>query len=226
MNEMDNFFKKYFGVLFQSQTYLNLVYLLLSFPLGLFYFIFLVTGVSVGVATIIPLVGLLVLVAVFAVSWAFTAFERAQAITLLRVNIPPMGKPIEANAGFWDRIKAYLTNPVTWKGLLYLFCKFPLGIINFTLVVVVISISLALIAAPLAYSWATYDFGFTVINSLSDALLVTIVGLLLTPAGLHLLNYLTRLQGEFARVMLGQASNESIQPIPPSAPNPPVQPAA
>lgn len=216
MDNMDNFLKKYFKVLLQSQTYLNLVYLLLSFPLGLFYFVFLVTGVSVGVATLILVVGILILAAVFAASWALTAFERVQAITLLRVKIPPMDKPIEESAGFWTRLKAYFTNPVTWKGLLFLFSKFPLGVINFTLVVTVFAVVLALVAAPLAYPWATYDLGFTVINSLSDALLVMIVGLLLAPAGFHLLNFLTRLQGEYARVMLGQSSYESGQSIIPA----------
>lgn len=218
MDNMDNFLKKYFKVLLQSQTYLNLVYLLLSFPLGLFYFVFLITGVSVGVATLILVVGLLILAAVFAASWALTAFERVQAITLLRVKIPPMDKPIEESAGFWARMKAYFTNPVTWKGLLFLFSKFPLGVINFTLVVTILAVILALVAAPLAYPWATYDLGFTVINSLSDALLVTIVGLLLAPAGFHLLNFLARLQGEFARVMLGQASYESGQAVTPAPP--------
>ena len=35
---------RYFGVIVRGQTYLNLVYLALAFPLGLFYFVFLVTG--------------------------------------------------------------------------------------------------------------------------------------------------------------------------------------
>ncbi len=226
MNDFDSFAKRYFGVIVRSQTYLNLIYLLLSFPLGIFYFVFLVTGLSLGFPLIIVWVGILILAAVFATSWGLTAFERGMAISILHVKIPPMSRPTQPSAGFWQRIKEYLTNPVTWKGLLYLFCRFPLGILNFTLVVTVLAIVLAMIAAPFTYSWATYDLGFMVVNSLSDALLVLIVGVILAPAGLHLLNFLTRIQGEFARVMLGQAGYEVNPPAAPIAAQTVEQPAA
>ncbi len=213
MNDMDRYFKTYFGVWLQSQTYLNLAYLLLSFPLGLFYFVFLITGLSIGVPLIILLVGVLILAAVLAASWALAAFERVQAESLLRVKIPPMARPGDPNAGFWQRVRDYLTNPVTWKGLLYLVCKFPLGIINFTLVVTVVSVVLAMVAAPFIYPWATIDLGFTVVNSLTDALMLTVIGVLLAPAGLHLLNFLARIQGEFARVMLGLPAHQVSAPV-------------
>lgn len=219
MNGFDQLMKKYFEVLVRPQSYSNLLYLLLSFPLGIFYFVFLVTGLSLGFPLIILIVGIFILAAVFAATWGMTVFERGLAISLLHVKIPPMAKPSAPNAGFWQRVKDYLTNPVTWKGLLYLFCRFPLGIIDFTLVVTILAVVLAMIAAPLAYPWATYDLGFTVVNSLSDAFLVMIIGLLLAPAGLHLLNFLARLQGEFARVMLGQASYEEVPPSDPTIPD-------
>lgn len=218
MNDFDQLMKKYFEVLIRPQSYSNLLYLLLSFPLGIFYFVFLVTGLSLGFPLIILIVGIFILAAVFAATWGMAAFERGLAISLLHVKIPPMAKAGAPDAGFWQRVKDYLTNPVTWKGLLYLFCRFPLGIINFTLVVTVLAVVLAMIAAPLAYPWATYDLGFTVVNSLSDAFLVMIIGLLLAPAGLHLLNFLARLQGEFARVMLGQAGYEEVPPSAPTIP--------
>lgn len=206
MNDMDRWIKNYFLVVARPQTYLNLVYLLLSFPLGLFYFIFLVTGFSLGIPLVILVVGAFILAAVLAASWAMAAFERVLAISLLHVKILPMEKASASTASFWQRVKDYLTNPVTWKGMLYLFCRFPLGVINFSLVVTILAVAVGLIAAPLIYPWATYDLGFAVINSLSDSLLVMVFGLLVTPAGLHLLNFLTHVQGEFARVMLGQAS--------------------
>jgi hypothetical protein len=216
MNDFDQFMKKYFGVFLLSQTYLNLIYLILSFPLGLFYFIFLVTGASIGFALAILVIGVLILAAVFAASWGMVSFERVLATSLLHVKIPPMEKPSASSDGFWVRVKDYLTNPVTWKGLLYLFCRFPLGIINFSLVVSFFAALLGMIAAPFIYQWATYDLGFLVVNSLSTALLVSLIGILLVPAALHLLNFMARIQGEFARVMLGQASYEEQSPAPAS----------
>ncbi|GAP14808.1 putative sensor [Longilinea arvoryzae] len=226
MNDFDDFIKNYFGVIVRPQTYLNMLYLFLSFPLGIFYFVFLVTGLSLGFPLIILWVGILILAAVFAASWGLTAFERGLAISILHVRIPPMARPTQPSAGFWQRIREYLTNPVTWKGMLYLFCRFPLGIINFTLAVTFLAIILGCVAAPFTYSIATYDFGFMVVNSLSDALLVMILGLVLAPAGLHLLNFVTRIQGEFARVMLGQASFEENSPAAPAASQTVDQPAA
>jgi hypothetical protein len=44
MNSFTNILVKFFGVAARSQTYLNLLYLFLAFPLGLAYFIFLVTA--------------------------------------------------------------------------------------------------------------------------------------------------------------------------------------
>jgi len=43
----------FFGVVADPQSYLNIFYLLLAFPLGIAYFVFLVTGISVGTGLII-----------------------------------------------------------------------------------------------------------------------------------------------------------------------------
>jgi hypothetical protein len=211
MNDVNPWMRKYFGVVSRPQTYLNLVYLLLSFPLGILYFTFLVTGVSLGLPLIFFLVGVIILAAVVTVSWHMVSFERSMAISLLHIKIPPMSNEVSQPGTFWQRVRNTLVNPVTWKGLLFLLCKFPLGIINFVLVISILALVLVLLAAPFIYPWATYDLGFTVVNSLTEALLLTITGLLITPSGFHLLNYLARIQGEFARVMLGQYMSGSVQ---------------
>ena len=43
----------FFGVVADPQSYLNIFYLLLAFPLGIAYFVFLVTGISVGTGLIV-----------------------------------------------------------------------------------------------------------------------------------------------------------------------------
>src|SRR5438309_5628057 len=54
---------RFFGVVILPQTYLNLTYLLLAFPLGTAYFILLVTGFSLGLGLMVTLVGVPVLLA-------------------------------------------------------------------------------------------------------------------------------------------------------------------
>ena len=154
MNEK-SFFEKFYGVFAKSATYLNLAYLYLTFPLGIAYFVFLVTGWSLGIGLAIIWIGLLVLALVFAVSWGLTAFERWLSAGLLRVDIPPMKRPTDSSAKFWERLKAWFSNPVTWKGMLYLLIKFPLGIFNFTVATTVLATSFSLLVAPpgAAHSW-------------------------------------------------------------------------
>ncbi|MEE8442664.1 MAG: sensor domain-containing protein, partial [Dehalococcoidia bacterium] len=59
----------FFGVVADPQSYINIFYLFLAFPLGIGYFVFLVTGISVGFGLLIIWVGVPILVLVLAGSW-------------------------------------------------------------------------------------------------------------------------------------------------------------
>ena len=65
------------GVAVDPRSYVNIFYLLLSFPLGLFYFVFLVTGISLGVGLTIIWVGIPILLLVLGGSWLLCKLERA-----------------------------------------------------------------------------------------------------------------------------------------------------
>ena len=78
----------FFGVIAEPQSYINILYLLLGLPLGIAYFVFLVTGISVGAGLIIIWVGVPILALVLAGSWAICEFERILAVTLLKEEIP------------------------------------------------------------------------------------------------------------------------------------------
>ena len=86
----------FFGVVAEPRSYLNIVYLLLAFPLGTFYFVFLVTGLSLGFGLIITLVGIPILLLVLSGSWVLCRFERQVAITLLN----EANSSITATSGF------------------------------------------------------------------------------------------------------------------------------
>jgi hypothetical protein len=208
MDKTNNLLVKVFGVAIRPQTYLNMLYLLLAFPLGLFYFIYLVVGLSLGIPLIIIWIGLLILPAVLAGWWIFAAFERQLAIWLLLVNIPPMSRPIPGEVSTWERIKAYLTNPVTWKGLLFLFAKFPLGILSFVVLVTSIALTGAFLTAPLTFYFFPIDVWLWGnlhwrLDTLPEALLGCLIGLILLFISMHILNGLAWVSGQFARLMLG-----------------------
>src|SRR5260370_2161953 len=85
--------KRFLHVLIEPRSYLNALYLLTAFPLGLTYFAVLVTGALVGSLLAGVLVGLLILLAVLVAAWGFSLFERELAIWLLAFDLPPLPLP-------------------------------------------------------------------------------------------------------------------------------------
>ncbi len=227
MSRNSNLFSKFFGVIAESQTYLNYLYLFLAFPLGLIYFIFLVVGISVGLATLILWVGLLVLLIVVGGWWLLAGFERVMAISLLHVNIPPMTTPKSEKAQTsLEKLGAFLSNPVTWKGLIFLLLKFPLGILSFTVLVALTTITLVLITSPFTYHFVQPEiwlWGGTVmtIDTLGEAFIGMIIGFFMIFISLHIFNGLAWLSGKIAQFLLGNpqpvlaaASAQAVVPEP------------
>lgn len=224
METQKNPFLNFFAVVARGQTYLNALYLLLSFPLGVFYFIFLVTGLSAGIPLVIVWVGLLVLALVYAAWYGFIVFERQMAIGMLREQIPPISYQDLSGKSLWQKFTATVTNPVTWKGLLYLFAKFPLGMFSFIVMVTLLSISAAFVGLPFYYQYVTSDVSITLngvyyfnpallMDTLPEALVGCLIGILLILVSLHLFNGLAWVSGKFARVMLGSFSPAPLAPV-------------
>ena len=211
----------FFGVAGDPQSYLNMVYLLLGLPLGVAYFMILVTGISVGFGMVVIWVGVPILVLVLLVSWAMCQFDRVLTISLLKEDIPPVtrgdrdGQPAAGGPslsveerlfiGVWRRLKAHLSDRLTWTGMLYLLLRFPAGIATFTIAVALITVTGALLGAP-AYYWVDdgIDLGIWQVDVLWEALLLTLAGIPAVFVALHLMNETALLSGRMARVMLGK----------------------
>src|SRR4030095_2034841 len=87
-NPVLNALGRFFGVLIEGRSYLNLLYVWLAFPLGLAYFILLVTGFSVGIGLGILWIGLGILFALMLAVWGLEGLERILAIGLLGAAVP------------------------------------------------------------------------------------------------------------------------------------------
>jgi hypothetical protein len=199
--------ERFFQVALEGQTYLNILYLLLAFPLGLAYFIILVTGFSLGFGLAVIWIGLLILALMVAVWWIMAVVERQLAIWLLHEQVPPMSRPTSSGQDLWARAKSHLANPVTWKSLVYLFVKFPLGILSFVVVVTCLSLSAGLIAAPFLHPYGALELGVWRIESQSQAWFVAVIGVVVALLSMHLMNGLAWVSGRLARLMLGNASS-------------------
>ncbi len=184
--------KNVFGVVARPGTYGNLLYLLLAFPLGLIYFVLLTTGISLGLGLYLIVVGLPLMVLVLMLWRQLVKLEQLQARWLLGQEVRP--EPILRWAEVkraWPWFRARLSSGLTWKGLGFLFLKFPLGLGAFVLLVVMLSVSLALVTAPILHKHGLVnvdDVSLLVIGSPWQAASIVLFGLLLLVLSLHLFN--------------------------------------
>lgn len=206
--------KRFFGVIVRGQSWLNLFYLLLAFPVGLFYFIFLTVGISMGIGMAIIWIGIPILLVMVAAWWSFAAFERFQARYLLGVDMPPSPRPWEQAEGVLARLRAHFGSASTWKDLLFLFLKFPLGVFSFTVAVAFLALSDGLLLAPLYYRFVPtsythgvhdgIDIAFAHIDTLWKALIAMPVGALALILSLHLFNAIAELYRVIAKALLAE----------------------
>lgn len=209
------------GVVAEKQSYRNLLYLLLAFPLGVIYFTLLTAGLALGIGLAVILIGIPILLAVVLGSRPLAEFERRFANALLRVDIArPNDVIAPQHGGLWPVLRSYLGASSTWKGLAFLYLKFWVGVLSFVLVVTTATVTLALLSAPLHYNdpnWVISVF-FWEIDTLAEALVAVPAGVIAGIASLHLLNGAATLSGLFAKALLGgsnqgrESTRKSLRP--------------
>ncbi|WP_458210106.1 sensor domain-containing protein [Haladaptatus sp. NG-SE-30] len=180
-----------------------MLYLGLAFPLGLIYFVTLITGFALGIGLSITLIGIPLLLGVIVGSRILAAFERNLAIRLLDVEIPKPER-MDTHEELWPRVKTILVDATTWKGLFFLFLKFPLGIASFVLIVTAFALTVGLVTAPLHYAnpWGGLNLGWWDIDTLAEALVAVPLGLGVGIASLYLTNLAASASGYLARYLL------------------------
>jgi hypothetical protein len=211
----------------KAHTASNIAYLLLSFPLGVFYFVVLITGLSVGIGTVVVWLGIPILFATIAAIWGLAALERALTVHLLHIDMPAPQERYAESRKMVERFGLKIRDGQTWKSLVYLLLKFPLGTVLFCVTVTLLALCAGLILAPLGYLISTYvlqEAGVHVAHSSSSiawlntlslqitgdyepgefikSFAYTAVGIALWIPVRALLNGMARLSGAFAHVML------------------------
>jgi len=196
---------RFASVAWDPQSYRNLLYLALALPLGVAYVGVLAIGLSAGAGLAVILVGLALLLATLFALRAMAAVERMLARSLLRIAIHP---PIEGGIDpTWrQRVQSWLRDPVTWKSLVYLLAKLPMGIVAFTLIVALGFTSVVITLAPLIVAFTPVIFFGWEIDDPLQALLGVPAGVLLLVCCLHLFNGLAWIYGVCARIMLGPST--------------------
>ena len=96
MNNPNQSILRFFRVMANGQCYLSMIYLLASFPLGVFYFVFLVSGLSLGISLVIIWVGIPILLIVGIVIWAWSSRRKEDFDKAARMALDD-DKPVESN---------------------------------------------------------------------------------------------------------------------------------
>jgi signal transduction histidine kinase len=194
------------------RTYGRIAYLLLALPLGVIEFSFLVTAISFGVGTAITLIGLPVLIfTIYAWRW-LAGVERRLIGSLTGIEIPTPYRVDPPGASWWDKLKARLADPATWKDLVFLLLQLPLGIASFVIAVCVLCVSFGALLAP-AYYWSVPDgiqIGLLEANTLLEAIALAPFGAVLVFLAIPALGALGRLYGELAALLLGSNADPEL----------------
>jgi hypothetical protein len=178
------------GVPLKPWTYRTLAYNLLAVPLGFVYVLVLVTGaaltVGVGLTLAGPVFLLLTLLSIVALAHAAGRLTGG----LLDVEVDPPFPDDGTAVGF---LKQFVLGRATWAGVVYLLCRSVLWLVTFVGLVVGLSASASLLAAPLGYGEylvVFYGAGAVAVDSLVRAPVAAVAGVLVGLVALHLSNLL------------------------------------
>jgi hypothetical protein len=113
-----------------------------------------------------------------------------------------------------QRVGAIFTDGRTWTMLFYMILMLPLGIIYFVFSVVPMVVSLAFIASPIGLAFddsdkATINWGFgSHAPGWGDAIVLSIIGIFLLFATLHLVRALGKMHGAIAKGLLVRSDDQ------------------
>lgn len=140
-----------FGPLATARPWKQTLHLLLDLPLGIAWFTWVVTMLSVGGGLAVTVIGIpLLALTVVSGRWIGTV-ERGRSRLFLDDD-PPAPAPMPTSSGWLALTKAGLGDGPGWKGLAYGAVMLPWGIITFTVAVTIWSTALGLLATPILWA--------------------------------------------------------------------------
>jgi signal transduction histidine kinase len=190
------------------------LFLLSSFPLGIFWFLILVLLVLVGLPLTMVWVGLPILAFAMLMSMVGANSERWRLAVLLGTRLSYPYRPLPRGAVL-ARVRRRATDPALWRGLLYLLVLLPIGLVEFV-VIFVMAFSVALATYPLWF-WTLPEgqgllwSGVFVADTLPEALLVMLVGLVATTASAVFVLEVATAHAYLGRVLLGPSGRERLE---------------
>jgi uncharacterized membrane protein len=196
----------FFSVYTDARAWGALLYMLIAFVTGVFYFTWAITGLSLSVSLSIFIFGLPFALLFLLSVQGLALLEGRIVEALLGVRMPR--RPLFTQRGLkWlERLKLLVLDKHTWLSILYMIVQFVFGTIYFVVFVTLLSFSLSFIAIP--FLQEILGMGAIMSNDIRYYLptwsypLLIFGGILLWTAFMNIARGVGQLHGRLAKSML------------------------
>jgi uncharacterized membrane protein len=207
---------RFFGVAADPRTYGAMFYAMLALATGIFYFTWVVAGISISAGLSVIIIGIPFVILFIGSVRLLSLVEGRIVEVMLGERMPRRPVYADRDRPMLTRIGAMFTDPRTWSTLLYMLAMLPLGILYFTIAVALLSTSLALVIAPPLAMFGAFDgwtlsggwFGYWEPSTTLgwwELPVAFACGVVLLFATLHLLRGIGRMHGAIAKQLLVKA---------------------
>ena len=199
---------RFFGVYADSRAWGALFYMFLALPLGILYFIWVVTGLSISLTLAMFIFGLIFALLFLLSVRALALLEGRLVESLLGARMPRRSFFFPQGDTWSSRLKQLVLRRDVWLSIVYFFLQMPLGLLYFCLMIILLTLGISLTIAPLIALVTHIPPTIQVDNVSYNAPWLTpflmLAGILLTTSCLHLARGLGQLHGRYARTLLLQ----------------------
>jgi uncharacterized membrane protein len=213
---------QFFGVAADPRTYASLFYMVFALATGIFYFTWVVTGLSLSIGLSVLIVGIPFVILFFGSIRLLSLVEGRLVEVMLGERMPRRPLYADRSKPLMARIGEMFKDPRTWSSMLYMALMLPLGVFYFTLAVTALSVSLSFIAAPpmvwFGFAEMNADFDGWALFGMQDGVVGTSAGYWSLPllfalgvallfATLHLARGIGKVHGLFAKHLLVKSAS-------------------
>ena len=140
---------RFFGIVYDPRAWGALLYMFISMITGMVYFTWVSTGIYLSIGLLILIIGLPIAY-LFLMSFRGIALVEGRIIEgLLGVRMPRRALFSQPDLKWWTQLKLLALDGRTWTTVVYMVIQLPLGIIYFTITIVLLTLSATLVASAI-----------------------------------------------------------------------------
>jgi len=205
---------KFLSIYGDSQAWAAVFFLILSAVTGIIFGFWTLIGAGISVCSIFLIIGL-PLLGLYLLSLRGIAIIEGRIVeALLGVRMPRKPIFIQRGLSLSKKLRVLLSESLTWKIILYLIIRFPLGLVYSFGLLILMSFAAKFIAYPVLAS--VFDRGLITLGGqkyYTDVYLyplVSLLGFIVLTLTLHLAKHVGKLHGKFAKFMLVRRESDDV----------------